>query len=278
MLTSNAGFSLLASWRRAALAMAATLCVVCQPALALDGTKTDPDDPSPVEAFKSGARALKAGDIAGGSRALEFAAGKGHALAQWKLARMYAEGEGVPRDDVKAFEYYQAIANAHADENPNTPQARFVSSAFVALGSYYLNGIPNSDIRPDPVRAADMFQYAASYFGDSDAQYNLGRLYLDGAPGVERDPKVAARWFRLSADKGQHQAQALLGHLLYTGELLPRQAAWGLMYLTLARDGAKEPADNWIVELYDRAFAHAEPEEREMARTYLEKYLASVPF
>jgi TPR repeat protein len=259
-------------------AIGALFAVACQPVHALDGTKTDPDDPSPVEAFKSAAKALKAGDMASASRALEFAAGKGHALAQWKLARMYAEGEGVPRDDVKAFEFYRAIANAHADESPDTPQARVVSSAFVALGSYYLNGIPNSDIKPDPARATDMFQYAASYFGDRDAQYNLGRIYLDGAPGIPKDAKSAARWFRLSADKGQHQAQALLGQLLFTGDQLPRQAAWGLMYLTLARDGAHEPEDKWIIDLHTKALAVAEPEEREMARTYLEKYLKNEQF
>jgi TPR repeat protein len=278
MLISEKKSRLSAGLLRWAAGLGAMLCVACHPALALDGTKTDPDDPSPVEAFKSAAKALKAGDMASASRALEFAAGKGHALAQWKLARMYAEGEGVPQDDLKAFEYYQAIANAYADESPDAPQARVVSSAFVALGSYYLNGIPNSDIHPDPVRAADMFQYAASYFGDSDAQYNLGRLVLSGADGVPKNPLVAARWFHLSAKKGHHQAQALLGQLLFVGQDVPRQAARGLMYLTLARDAAKGQEDGWIIDLYEQAIAAADPEEIEMARTYLEQHLKSDAF
>jgi TPR repeat protein len=278
MLISEKKSRLSAGLLRWAAGVGAMLCIACHPALALDGTKTDPDDPSPVEAFKSAAKALKAGDMASASRALEFAAGKGHALAQWKLARMYAEGEGVPQDDLKAFEYYQAIANAYADESPDAPQARVVSSAFVALGSYYLNGIPNSDIHPDPVRAADMFQYAASYFGDSDAQYNLGRLVLSGADGVPKNPVVAARWFHLSAKKGHHQAQALLGQLLFVGQDVPRQAARGLMYLTLARDAAKGKEDGWIIDLYEQAIAAADPEEIEMARTYLEQHLKSDAF
>lgn len=278
MLISEKKSRLSAGLLRWTAGVGAMLCIACHPALALDGTKTDPDDPSPVEAFKSAAKALKAGDMASASRALEFAAGKGHALAQWKLARMYAEGEGVPQDDLKAFEYYQAIANAYADESPDAPQARVVSSAFVALGSYYLNGIPNSDIHPDPVRAADMFQYAASYFGDSDAQYNLGRLVLSGADGVPKNPVVAARWFHLSAKKGHHQAQALLGQLLFVGQDVPRQAARGLMYLTLARDAAKGKEDGWIIDLYEQAIAAADPEEIEMARTYLEQHLKSDAF
>jgi TPR repeat protein len=257
---------------RAALLGFVASCAVL-PAAAFDGTQTPADDRSPVEAFKSGARAYKKGDLAGASRALEFAAGKGHALAQWKLARMYSEGDGVPRDDVKAFDYYKAIVEAHSDENPDTPQARFVSSAMVALGSYYLTGIPNSAIAQDNERAIQYFEYAATYFGDSDAQYNLGRLFLDGAPNRPRDPVLAARWLRLAANKGQHQAQAILGHILFAGEDLPRQAARGLMYLTLARDGASGNSDKWIIDLYDQAFAAATPEEREMGLTYLEQFL-----
>ena len=47
-----------------------------------------------------------------------------------------------------------------------------------------------------------MFGYAASYFGDPDAQYRLGRMYLDGN-GALKEPKQAARWLSLAARKGQ---------------------------------------------------------------------------
>jgi len=259
--------------RHFAAAAALMLVAVSSPASALDGTKTDSNDPSPIEAFKAGTKAYKAGDMAGAQRALEFAASKGHAMAQWKLARMYSEGEGLPRDDLKAFEFYQAIVDAHGEDSPDTPQARFVSSALVALGSYYLNGIPNTRVRPDQGRAVEMFQYAAMYYGDSDAQYNLGRLYLDGGAERPRDTVTAARWLRLAADKGQRQAQAVLGHLLFSGDDMPRQAARGLMYLTLAKDGADDEGDKWIVDLYDGAFAKASTDERDMCLTYLEQFL-----
>ena len=73
--------------------------------------------------------------------------------AQWKLGRMYADGDGVPQDDMRAFKYFSEIANTHADEPPGTPQAHIVANAFVALGRYYLTGIPNSTIKPDSARA-----------------------------------------------------------------------------------------------------------------------------
>ena len=50
---------------------------------------------TPVEAFRSGAQALRAGDTKGGVSSLEYAAASGHPIAQWKLGRMYADGDGV---------------------------------------------------------------------------------------------------------------------------------------------------------------------------------------
>lgn len=226
---------------------------------------------TPLEAFRNGAQALRAGDVKTGVVSLEYAAAAGHPIAQWKLGRMYAEGDGVKQDDLRAFEYFRDIADAHADESPGTPRARFVSNAFVALGSYYLEGIANSPVKADPDRAREMFTYAASYFGDSDAQYQLGRMYLEGYGGV-KDPKQAARWLQLAANKGHHQAQALLGILLFKGETVARQAARGLMWLTLARDSAGTD-EAWIKESYNRAIAKASESDRAMALQMLEHWV-----
>ena len=249
------------------------------PAFALDGSKTDatatPSPPTPTQAFRSGAHWLKAGETAKAVHSLEYAAEKGHAIAQWKLGRMYAEGDGVTQNDLKAFEYFRRIADNHADDNPNTRQARFVANAFVALGHYYLRGIPHTKVKRDPARAREMFAYAASYFRDSDAQYFLARLYLDGV-GAPHDPRQAARWFGLSAQKGMCKAQAMLGAMLFTGDHVPRQAARGLMWLTLAKDAAKDsaPADQtWINRLYDNAFRQATEDQRALALVYLRHWM-----
>ncbi len=250
------------------------------PALAFDGSKTDGQvaaapPVTAMEAFRSGAQWLKSGDKVKAVHSLEYAAEKGHALAQWKLGRMYAEGDGVTQDDLKAFHYFSGIADLHAEDNPNTPQARFVANAFVALGQYYLDGIPKTPIKRDPERAREMFGYAASYFRDPEAQYYLARLYLDGV-GAPHDPRTAARWFGLSAQKGQCQAQAMLGAMLFAGDHVPRQAARGLMWLTLAKDNAKVGAATdqaWINRLYDSAFQQATEDERALALVYLKSWL-----
>jgi TPR repeat protein len=209
------------------------------------------------------------GDKAKAFTALQYAADHGHLAALWKLARMYAAGDGVPHDDLRAFNYFSQIANAHPDEMPGTAQAHIVANAFVALGRYYLSGIPNSAIVQDTTRAREMFAYAASYFGDADAQYQLGRLYLDGTPS---DPHQAVRWFQLAASKGDCRAEAILGDMLFQGKQVPRQAARGLMWLTLSKDCAG-PEENWVKPLYDNAFHRASDDERAMALVLLEDWL-----
>src|SRR5215475_11117798 len=105
------------------------------------------------QALKRGAQALQAGDTKGGLDALEYAARNGEIMALWKLGRMYADGDRVKQNDLRAFEYFRTLADTHADEASGTAPARFVANAFVALGNYYLTGIPNSDIKPDAVHA-----------------------------------------------------------------------------------------------------------------------------
>lgn len=232
------------------------------------------------DAFKRGIQDYNAGDKEGAVRALQYAATQGHTVSLWKLGRMFAEGDGVAHDDLKAFEYFSQIADTYADESPGTRQAPFVSSAFVALGGYFLEGIPGTYVKPDISRAVDMFQYAASYYGDPDGQYSLARLYLEGQ-GVPKDARQAARWLRLSAGKGHRAAQALLGNLLIAGQGVPKQPGLGLMWLTLARDavrseqGGKGGAaeDAWITDLHDKNYAAVSDADRKQALSYLEQYL-----
>src|SRR5262249_42773382 len=204
--------------------------------------------------------------------ALQYAAEDGDPVAQWKLGRMYAEGNGVAQNDLLAFEYFGRIANAHAEDSPSAPQAQIVANAFVALGRYYLSGIPNSKVKSDPERAREMFYYAASYFGNADAQYDLARLYLKATDASRDEITYGARWLGLAAQKGQHQAQALLGQMLFNGDRLPPQRARGLMWLTLARDSAG-PEESWIKESYNRAIASASENDRAMALQMLENWM-----
>ena len=249
-----------------ALTAAGLLLIAAHPADSLDANVRTPVPDrsyrSARDALRTGVREYNAGDKEGAVRALEYAADQGHTLALWKLGRMYADGDGVPHDDLKAFEYFSRIAD---DDAPDAPNSGVVAAAFTALGGYFLDGISGSYVRPNPGRAYEMFNYAAS-FGDADAQYNLARLYLDGT-GTAQDPRKAARWFNLAAEKGHRPAQALLGDLLVNGVGVPRQTVRGLTWLALARDGAVGRSDAWIVDLYDKAWTAASEGDKAEALT-----------
>jgi hypothetical protein len=225
---------------------------------------------APFEALRSGTRALKDGQKQKALVSLEYAAEQGVVAAQWKLGRMYAEGDGVEQSDVRAFEYFSRIADGHADDNPVGPEARYVANAFVSLGHYYREGIADTDVRADLPRARHMYAYAASYFGDADAQYHLARLMLENGP--YRDPRQAARWLHAAANKGQYQAQAVLGRMLFRGETGARQPARGLMWLALANSNAG-PGDTWIGELYESAFKQATSDDRAIAGDMLVRWV-----
>jgi TPR repeat protein len=270
--------------RRIILALMLGAAPVAAPGFAFDGAPVTQDATLPTvsqpAAAALNAQALKkvaapataAVTPAPSLNSLQYAAEGGHPVAQWKLGRMYADGDGVAQDDVRAFEYFSRIANAHAEDSPSAPQAAIVANAFVALGRYYLNGIPNSKIKADTERAREMFSYAASYFGNADAQYDLARLYLKTPDASRDDFRYGARWLGLAAQKGQHQAQAMLGQMLFNGDRLPPQRARGLMWLALARDGAS-PDEAWIKESYNRAMLKASDDDRAMALQMLEHWV-----
>jgi uncharacterized protein len=261
-------------FKRISIALLLGAAPLAVPAFAFDGSPANQDSTIPVVSAQPGAaaalkKAVPPPAASDTSLTMEYA---NEAVAKWKLGRMYADGNGVTQDDLRAFDYFSNIANAHAEDSPSAPQAAVVANAFVALGRYYLNGIPNSKIKADPERAREMFSYAASYFGNADAQYDLARLYLHGGGTSRDDFRYGARWLGLAAQKGQHQAQAMLGQMLFNGDQLPRQAARGLMWLTLASANAA-PDEAWIKESYNKAFGKASDDERAMALQMLEHWV-----
>src|SRR4029453_853622 len=136
--------------RRIIFALMLGTTPVAAPGFAFDGAPVKPDATLPMGSQPDAAKpvtaqALKkvpsaaptATAIAAPSlNSLQYAAEGGHPVAQWKLGRMYADGDGVIRDDLRAFEYFSRIANAHAEDSPSAPQAPMVPTPFVALGRY----------------------------------------------------------------------------------------------------------------------------------------------
>jgi TPR repeat protein len=249
-------------------------------ATALGAAAGSPTSGTPLEAFNMARNAYRAGDKATALTALQFAAGQGHAGAQWMLGRMYAEGDGVVPDDLKAFENFRELVHRSSTEEAsdsfeNQSNAPYVSNALVWLGSYYLEGIPGTAVKPNPQAAVRLFTDAASNYGDPNAQYNLARMYLDGN-GVKRDPAQAVRWLNLAAQKNHGPSRALLGHMMFKGDVVKKQPARGLMLMMLARQSAEQsgsPDAQWIIDLHEKALAESSEEERTGALGFLDGWL-----
>lgn len=239
-------------------------------ARALDAARTAADLPqiSAADAFARSTQLYSKGDKPEAFTYLLRAGEQGHPVAQYHLARMYAEGDGVGQSSIKAFEYYKALANANAD-NRDAPYSPLIAKAFVSLASYYMEGIPKTNIRQNLREAVELLTHAASYFDDPEAQYELGRMHLAGR-GTERDQINAARWFILAARKGHKTAQATLGDLLFRTKVVSPNPVEGLAWLEIAKSQATGVADSWILLLHEHAFAEAHPEDRERAYQHAE--------
>ncbi|MCP1199398.1 tetratricopeptide repeat protein [Notoacmeibacter sp. MSK16QG-6] len=237
---------------RSAMLVAAACAVVATEASAADPTQRNPD---PWAQFRSGYRLYSDGDKDGALAAYAKAAEDGHAGAQWKVARMYADGDGIAQDDYRAFKMFQKIVDSGV--TPGSQEEIFVSDALVALARYYRRGIANTEVRANPAAAMDLYIRAASIYGNTQAQFEIGHMLLD----EHRNLRRAARWLQLASDKGHVGAQALLGDLLFQ----KGRTVEGLAMLTTALNKASEKDRGWIRQRQEQAFGLASEAERRLA-------------
>ncbi len=226
---------------------------------------------TPVEAYRQGITAYREGWYDLAVAPLEYAAQHNIVGAQLALADMYAQGKGVFKDEARAFDLYRRIVQGNRNADPYDPAARLLSPAYVALGRYYRSGLRAAGVRKDDAVAADLFIHAASFFDDPAAQYQLARLYLAGE-GVPKNIRRAVNWLKIAARKNYAPALALLGQLLWEGELIKRRPVNALALLTLAREHAKGEDVEWIELLYQSIVEESAPRQMESAKAVVAKW------
>ncbi|AAX74249.1 exopolysaccharide production negative regulator [Brucella abortus] len=241
-----------------ALGLVLTLALACHSTFAFDLNDDSEKSRSPFELFKFGFSAYKNGHKDEAIKALRYAAERGHQGAKWKLARMYAEGDGVAEDDYEAYKIFEKIVRDGSE--PGSENAPYVADALVALAGYVKNGIPGSPVQANPNMARELYVQAAANFGDSIAQFELGKMLLDGEGG-ERNAVQAARWFQLAARKGNTGAQAMLGNMLFQAGKTVR----GLAMLTAAFERCPAEDCTWIRDMQEQAFSIAGEADRRNA-------------
>jgi len=247
-----------------ALVVAATLGVAAGGAMAFDEKVFD-DKPASVEksnpwkVFRFGFSAYKSGHKDQAVEAYRYAAENGQLGATWKLARMYAQGDGVARNDYEAFKFFTEIAQQ--DVEPGSPEESYVSDALLALGDYLKVGIPGSPVEPDMVAAQEYYMRAAANYRNPNAQFEIGKMFLRGDGGVKSSVRQAGRWLQLAAEKGHAGAQATLGNLLFESGKVVR----GLAMMTAALERATPIDQPWIRGMQEEAFSLAGESDRRTA-------------
>ncbi|MEI9401203.1 tetratricopeptide repeat protein [Mesorhizobium argentiipisi] len=214
---------------------------------------------SPWAVFQFGFSAYKSGHKDQAVEAYKYAAENGQIGATWKLARMYAAGDGVTRDDYAAFKFFSEIVDQ--DVEPGSPEESYVSDALVALGDYLRKGIPGTPVEENDVAAQEYYMRAAANYRNPNAQFEIGRMFLKGEGGVKASVKQAGRWLQLAAEKGHAGAQATLGNLLFQSGKVVR----GLAMMTAALERAPAADQPWIRNMQEEAFAAAGEADRRTA-------------
>jgi TPR repeat protein len=115
----------------------------------------------------------------------------------------------------------------------------------------------------DYVQAAKWSEKAAEQ-GIPAAQYNLGRMYEDGV-GVRRDPQRAAAWYEKAAARGFGSAQVRLGDMLAAGKGIPADPKRAAEFYTAAAaqgDGAARVNLATLLMKYDLGLGEVTPHAR----------------
>jgi exopolysaccharide production negative regulator len=220
-------------------------------------------------ALERGLSAYQAGRQDGAIAALIEAAAKGDAsarfIAEFYLARIYAEGVGPAADHTKAFVLFRKIADEHVAADPETSQrAPFVAKALIALAGYLRTGIAEIDLAPNSRRAADYLHHAAVFFGDKDAQLELARTYLN-ADGPGDDTRRGLHYLSALTEQGYAPAQATLADLFWRGRHVKKDERRALALVTLAVENAPPHERIWIEDTYATVFCAAAQPTREAA-------------
>jgi TonB family protein len=156
--------------------------------------------PKPANRLDDAQAAHRVGDYATALRVSRELAEQGDAAAQAMLGLMYAEGQGVAKDDAEAVKWYREAAEQGSADGQGH------------LGFMYQQG---RGLAKDDAEAVKWYRKAADQ-GFARAQAHLGFMYAEGR-GVAKDDAEAVKWYRKAADQGDSRAQADLGFMYAEG-------------------------------------------------------------
>lgn len=148
-----------------------------------------------------------------------YLADEGDATAAYYLGKMYANGEGVEKNDQKAIEYYEKAESAYNIDATYELAEILLNDAEDSNDQNFENGLK--------------YLKRAAYAGQANALYQLGEFYEKGQ-GVPQDYKNAFGFYLMGALKGDMKSQYRVSRLYLAGRGVPQDFENGLKWLSRA--------------------------------------------
>lgn len=168
--------------------------------------------------IQDGIAAYKQGDFQTAYQAWHKAAENNVTEAQWMLAILLLNGQGVKQDKVAAYswltlasekQHKQAMIDRMAIRDRLS--AEELMNADTLTKAFRDKQTAKTAINHQKEKAFHWFEKAAKQ-GDPQAQYQLGDMLLNGE-GVKQDKVAAYSWFSLASEQNQPQAIVKLAQL-----------------------------------------------------------------
>lgn len=174
-----------------------------------------------------------------GLRLTKLSADRGNPTGQLNFGISYAFGQGHPKDDVEAVQWYRRAADQglapaqfhlacmYRDGRGGLPKSEADELKWLKLSAagVYPDAISNlglmhaqgrGGLQKNEAMAVRLYQEAIT-LGSKGGQANLGQCYLAGKCGLPRDDREAARLFILAADQGEATSNGNLAGMYFEG-------------------------------------------------------------
>jgi localization factor PodJL len=147
-----------------------------------------------------------------------------------------------------------SVASSHlTDPQPAEGQAAAMApSGSTAPAADRFVAVPTTEAQPTiavPAGIKPKSLSEATAAGDANALFEVGARFTEGR-GVTSDLSEAAKWYKLSADKGLAPAQYRYANLLEKGTGVPRDLAQAVVYYRQAADAGNANAMHNLAVLY----------------------------
>ncbi len=131
-----------------------------------------------------------------------YATSKNNGLAYWELAKMYEEGQGVPKDQEQAIAYYEIAAENH------------IGIAHYAVAKNMLydaeETLSITDLSDDEQTAYLNHLKEASLLNVAQAEYQLGQYYHEMAPKTNKKEYYAKAFYHFNNAAANGDTDAMI--------------------------------------------------------------------